>query len=89
MSYRDNSRFKNLCIALDQSLNTLITLHDGIGAPDEMLSARAWRLRKHHPNLFKIIDRMFFWDASHCQECFIIELEQRQLPREYHDNYNI
>lgn len=81
--YSENSVFKNWLIAKDQSLNTLIKLHDGKGAPDEMLSARAWRLREYHPRLVKVIDFLFFWDKDHCKECYEIEQQRRQLPGEY------
>lgn len=77
------SILKNLLIALDQAANTLIKLSDGWGEPDEMLSARAWRLRRQHPRLRVWIDRLFFWDADHCAECYAIEYDRRQLPREY------
>lgn len=74
---------KNLAIALDQALNCCVRLSDGWGTPDEMLSARAWRLRHQHPRLQGWIDRLFFWDADHCRECFEIEQRRAQLPREY------
>ena len=74
---------KNVAIALDQAFNCCVRLSDGWGQPDEMLSARAWRLRSSHPVLHICIDRLFFWDANHCQECFDIEMQRRQLPSEY------
>lgn len=77
------SAFKNFLIGLDQSLNCLIKLSDGLGTPDEMLSARAWRLREQHPALRKWIDRLFFWDANHCEECFNIEINREQFPAIY------
>lgn len=77
------SAFKNFLIGLDQSLNCLVKLSDGWGTPDEMLSARAWRLRDQHPALRKWIDRLFFWDANHCEECFNIEMNREQFPEIY------
>ena len=77
------SAFKNFLIGLDQSLNCLVKLSDGWGTPDEMLSARAWRLREQHPALRKWIDRLFFWDANHCEECFNIEMNREQFPEIY------
>ena len=74
---------KNVLIGLDQTANCLVKLSDGWGAPDEMLSARAWRLRDRHPGLRKWIDRLFFWDDNHCEECFEIEQNRKQLPAEY------
>lgn len=74
---------KNFAIALDQAVNCLIKLSDGWGHPDEMLSARAWRLRKEHPWLLSLIDGIFFWDDDHCFECYLIELERKQLHHSY------
>ena len=74
---------KNVAIGLDQSVNCFVKLSDGWGTPDEMLSARAWRLREQHPTLLKFIDWLFFWDANHCQECYEIEMQRKQLPKEY------
>lgn len=75
--------FKQFLISLDQTLNTVIKMgDDGYGYADEMLSARAWRLRDKS-TLYIWIDRLFFWDKDHCQECYAIELERQQLPPEY------
>lgn len=43
---------KDFWIGIDQTLNTKVKLCDGYGKPDEMFSARAWRLRKEHPKLY-------------------------------------
>lgn len=77
------SVLKNVLIGIDQTVNCCIKLSDGWGTPDEMLSARAWRLREHHPYLLKTIDMIFFWDKNHCEECFSIELNRQQLPETY------
>ena len=74
---------KNFWIGIDQSINTLVKLCDGYGQPDEMLSARAWRLRNEHPKLQLWIDRLFFWDQDHCRECYEIEQQHLQMPEEY------
>lgn len=74
---------KNIAIGLDQTINCTIKLSDGWGMPDEMLSARAWRLREQHPTLRRVIDGLFFWDANHCQECYLIEKTRQQLPKGY------
>lgn len=73
----------NLAIVIDQGFNCVVNLSDGWGHPDEMLSARAWRLRKEHPWLCRWIDRLFFWDENHCEECYAIELKRKQLHPEY------
>ena len=75
--------FKNIAIGLDQTFNCVVKLSDGWGTPDEMLSARAWRLREQYPRLRLTIDRLFFWDPDHCEECYNIEMQRKQLPREY------
>lgn len=49
---------KNFLIGQDQAFNCLIKLSDGWGRPDEMLSARAWRLREEHPALKRWIERL-------------------------------
>ena len=77
------SVLKNVLISLDQAVNCLVKLSDGWGTPDEMLSARAWRLRTQHPQLRAWIDRLFFWDKDHCEECYAIERERSQLNKEY------
>jgi len=71
-------------IALDQLLNTAIYLKADRrwGYADEMLSARAWRLRGKS-ELYIWIDWLFMWDKDHCEECYKIELERLQLPPEY------
>jgi hypothetical protein len=42
-----------------------------------------------HPSLRQWIDRLFFWDKDHCKECYFIEIERRQLPREYSERFNV
>ena len=74
---------KNIGIGLDQTFNCVVKLSDGWGTPDEMLSARAWRLRDEHPTLRKMIDGLFFWDKNHCEECYEIEKKRKQLPIDY------
>lgn len=74
---------KQSFISLDQMFNCCVKIgDDGWGYADEMLSARAWRLREKS-NLYVWIDRLFFWDKDHCQECYQIEMERKQLPSEY------
>lgn len=76
---------KNFLIGQDQAFNCLIKLSDGWGRPDEMLSARAWRLREEHPALKRWIERLFFWDKDHCKECYEIELARSQQVDCYDD----
>ena len=73
----------NFLIAQVQALNCLIKLCDGWGTPDEMLSARAYRLRNQHPALIKWLDRLFFFDPHHCQAAYGEEIAREQFPEEY------
>lgn len=77
------SILKNVAIGLDQTFNCVVKLSDGWGDPDEMLSARAWRLRKEHPCLLRFIDWLFCFDDNHCQECYEIERKREQLSKDY------
>ena len=52
---------KQFFISIDQTFNTIIKIaDDGYGYADEMLSARAWRLRGKS-RLYIWIDRLFFF----------------------------
>lgn len=75
--------WKGFWIGQDQAFNCLIQVNGQYGQPDEMLSARAYRLRAERPRLQKIIDLLFFWDKDHCKECYEIEKAKAQLPEEY------
>lgn len=80
---------KQILIALDQLLNTLIYLSgDGFGHADETLSARLWRLQ--HP-AHKFVDGLFFWDregiVSHCELSYRAELLRHHLPVGYRKIY--
>jgi hypothetical protein len=74
----------NNAIALDQQLNTLLC-----GAPDETLSARAWRTEqtgKFFGKFFRpVIDTFFllFLQREHCKKAYFAELRRNQLPKDY------
>lgn len=78
-------RLLNLGIALDQFLFCLFTL--GHAAPDETLSAAAWRWETQGKWQGKIlrplIDALFWFDPNHCAQSFLSERKGRQLPDEY------
>lgn len=69
-------------IALDQQINALLGGH-----ADETLSARAHRMRekghKHWGWTASAIDKVFFWQISHCRSSYESELLRRQLPSHY------
>lgn len=80
--------FKQLLIAIDQVLNTLIG-----GLADETLSARAHRMRMKRHKYWgwtaNAIDTLFFWQKdgqgqrNHCLASYLSELERRHLPHHY------
>lgn len=74
---------KNFLICLNQTANTLIRLNGEYGTPDEMFSARAWRLRASHPRLHVWINRLFFFDQDHCRAAYEAEQQRRDFPKEY------
>lgn len=75
---------KQILIAVDQLLNSLLFFLPGGCWADETLSARAWRCRAMAPfNMLQpVIDRLFFWDKEHCRTSFESEVERRQSPPE-------
>jgi hypothetical protein len=84
---------KQFLMALDQMVNTLIPAPlEGFGMADELISARAWRLRKSKSSIFwqnlhYIVDTLFFWEhGSHCFNAYLGELERKQLPDHYYKN---
>lgn len=71
---------KNLLIAVDQLLNTLLG-----GWPDETLSSRAYRLAIEGTTWpMRMIDAVarLFGDKNHCEASFDSERVGRQLPPE-------
>lgn len=70
---------KQILIALDQLLNTLLG-----GMADETLSARLYRTR--HP-MQRWVDTLFFWDREglvrHCELSYRAELLRHHLPARY------
>lgn len=73
---------KQILIALDQLLNTLLG-----GYADETLSARAWRAEQSGKLFGKIfrplIDAILFFDPNHCYTSHLAEKERQQLPDHY------
>lgn len=73
--------WKRVFIAIDQAANVILLQ----GEPDETVSARSHRLR-FHPwwgRLQRTLDRVFFWQAEHCRQCYEWEKARRDLPAEY------
>jgi hypothetical protein len=80
---------KQFLIGVDQTLNTLIKLPgDGYGWADETLSARAFRCflqERISDRLYRVIDRLFYWQSAHCYESWKSEYERAQLPSHYRE----
>ncbi len=75
------SRIKRILIALDQLLGTIFLPGH---MPDETISSRAWRWELEGKRSWprKLIDKIFFWDAGHCQESWRSEALGLQQPPE-------
>jgi hypothetical protein len=70
---------KSILIAFDQLVNAL-----AFGAPDETLSARAYRLKDDDWwAVYKIVNGIFFWQDDHCKGSYTSELTRKHLPKEY------
>ena len=68
---------KNLLIALDQLVNTLLG-----GWPADSVSIHCWRFEQKKVVSWprKLVYTLLFFDKDHCQESYESELERRQLP---------
>lgn len=73
-------RILNVLIALDQFFYVLITF--GSAAPDETMSAAAWRMEqagKWQGRIFRpLIDRLFWFDPDHCRRAYLAEVFRLQ-----------
>jgi hypothetical protein len=72
----------HLLIAIDQLANALLG-----GAPDETLSARAYRAEQQGKLLGRVfrplIDAIFWLDPDHCRNAYNAEFRKLQLPEDY------
>jgi hypothetical protein len=72
----------NILIGIDQFANTLLA-----GAPDETLSARAWRAERDNKIFGKMfrptIDLIFWFDIEHCYNSYLAEKYRKQLGSAY------
>ncbi len=76
---------KQILLAIDQLLNTLLWFLPGGCWADETLSSRAWRIR-NVPGwswLYRAIDAIFFCEKNHCESSYLSELMRYQLPPEF------
>lgn len=52
------------------------------GYSGEMVSARVYREGRH--GWVRFLDRCFFWEPNHCQECYLTEMLDADRPLDYH-----
>lgn len=73
---------KQMLIAFDQLLNTLLFFLPGGCWADETLSARSWRCRELPPFTWMqpVIDRLFFFQSAHCKGSYENERLRTQSP---------
>ena len=75
-------RLKQIAIALDQLVNTLLG-----GWADETLSARLWREELNGKMWARVlrptVDILFFFDPNHCYTSYLSEIKRKQLPETY------
>jgi hypothetical protein len=74
-----------ILIAIDQLLNTILYA----GWADETLSAAAFRKEQKGITSGKIlrpiIDKIFFFDESHCFNAHLAEVKRKQYPSYYRE----
>lgn len=72
----------NILIGIDQLFNVLL-----MGAPDETLSARAYRAHRDNKVFGKvfmpIINTLFWFQSEHCKEAYYAEITRKQYGSSY------
>ena len=73
----------NIAIAFDQLCNAVLN-----GAPDETLSARAWRTEqtgKRFGKFFRPLIDALLWvcQREHCRQAYLAEVGRKQLHKDY------
>ncbi len=81
---------KQVLIALDQLLNTLVGLflYKEKTWADESFSSLCYRWEQDGVRSWprKLVDNIFFWQDRHCWQSYVSEKERNQLPPEYRKN---
>jgi len=74
---------KQIAIALDQVINTLIPPYNDAWA-DETFSSRCWRNGRDLGGTWKVlqvcVDTLLFFDPQHCFSSYVSEVERMQSP---------
>lgn len=74
------SRLREVVVGVDQLLNAILG-----GYCSETLSSRCWRLRDYKPYSYlrPAIDKLFFWQPSHCKASYEAQVARRNVPADY------
>jgi len=76
-------RIINVLICVDQLIFSIVTL--GSAAPDETMSAAAWRLENKGSlagSIFRpLIDTLFWFDKCHCRQAYEAEINRYQRAK--------
>ena len=81
--YTKPSFITRIFVLISQTVNVICFN----GFPDEMFSARCYRER-NDPIWEKrrvFLDKVYFWQDQHCQQCFVWEESRIDLPGDYND----
>lgn len=75
----DISYGKSVFIGIDQLINAILG-----GWPDETLSSAAYRMDRDGIRGWPcaLINKLFFWQQSHCKSAYESEVLRRQAPPE-------
>lgn len=80
-AWRDPAQAMRVAVAFDQVANTILR-----GQPDEMLSAKAYRMRHRRSWPMQLIDWLFLHATgqhAHCKDAYDKERARAQLPAGY------
>jgi len=75
--------FARIKIVLSQLLNVVFCNGD----PDEMLSARAYRMQHVSRRWMvarQVFDKLFFWNTEHCYESYLWEKSRKDIHSDYY-----
>lgn len=75
---------KQILIAFDQLLNSMLFFLPGGCWADETFSARSWRCRNVFPFTWirPLIDQLLWFDPQHCYTSYLSEVNRTQEPPE-------
>jgi hypothetical protein len=79
-----------LCIAVDQLVNVLLTPMQSGAYADETLSSRCWRMDQAGKPwgrvMRPVVDALFRWQSpNHCEAAYINERQRSHMPPAFRD----